>query len=65
MSHEIKVKLLLKRETQGALLYNEVDKGDIPTPQAFARIGSFYLRKRNFPNGVFPKYITVTVTCDE
>jgi hypothetical protein len=62
---EFRVRLILERETKGALLYKEVDKGDIPTPQSYAKLGNLYVRKNSFPDNKFPKHITVVVSGDE
>jgi hypothetical protein len=55
----IEVRFKLEKETKGALRYQEVDeKGE----QAWAKIGTLYVRKSVFERGAaFPQLLRVTV----
>lgn len=56
------VQFRLEKETKGALRYQEVDdKGEV-VEQAWAKIGSLYLRKSALERGAaFPQLLCVTV----
>ena len=58
----MEVRFKLEKETKGALRYQEVDdKGDI-IEQAWAKIGTLYVRKSAFERGAaFPQTLRVTV----
>jgi hypothetical protein len=58
----MEIRFKLERETKGALRYQEVDdKGD-PIEQAWAKIGTLYVRKSAFERGTaFPQTLRVTV----
>jgi hypothetical protein len=58
----IEVRFKLEKETKGALRYQEVDeKGEI-IEQAWAKIGTLYVRKSAFERGAaFPQFLRVTV----
>jgi hypothetical protein len=59
----IEVRFKLEKETKGALRYQEIDdKGEV-VEQAWAKIGTLYLRKSAFERGAaFPQFLRVTVT---
>jgi hypothetical protein len=61
----IVVTFKFKKETKGALRFQEVDdKGEV-IEQAWAKIGSLYLRKSAFERGAkFPRDLKVTVVCN-
>jgi hypothetical protein len=52
----MQVRFKLEKETKGALRYQEVDdKGEV-IEQAWAKIGTFYIRKSAFQRGqAFPQ----------
>jgi hypothetical protein len=56
------VRFKLEKETKGALRYQEVDdKGEL-IEQAWAKIGTLYLRKSAFARGTaYPQLLRVTV----
>jgi hypothetical protein len=58
----IEVRFKLEKETKGALRYQEVDdKGEV-VEQAWAKIGTLYIRKSAFERGAeFPRSLRVTV----
>jgi hypothetical protein len=52
------------RDTKGAVLYNEIEKGSrrsLPPNDPDAKIGTLYIRKAAFSDTNFPTDITVTV----
>ena len=52
----MQVRFKLEKETKGALRYQEVDDKDQPIEQAWAKIGTFYIRKSAFQRGqAFPQ----------
>jgi hypothetical protein len=54
--------ITVKRETKGALRYQETDDKGEPIEQAWAKIGTFYIRKSAFERGqAFPQILEVTV----
>jgi hypothetical protein len=56
----IEAKFKFEQETKGALRYREVDEKGIE--QAWAKIGSLYLRKSAFEPGVaYPQALRVTI----
>ena len=62
---KLEVAFKLEKETKGALRYAEVDEKGEPIEQAWAKIGSLYLRKSAFERGAeFPKTLRVTVETD-
>jgi hypothetical protein len=58
----IEARFKLEKETKGAVRYQEVDdKGEI-VEQAWAKIGTLYVRKSAFERGTaFPELLRVTV----
>jgi hypothetical protein len=58
----MEIRFKLEKETKGALRYQEVDeKGEI-IEQAWAKIGTLYVRKSAFERGAaFPQTLQVTV----
>jgi hypothetical protein len=56
----IEARFKLEKETKGALRYQEIDeKGDV-IEQAWAKIGTLYLRKTAFERGAsFPQVLRV------
>jgi hypothetical protein len=58
----MEIRFKLEKETKGALRYQEVDeKGEI-IEQAWAKIGTLYVRKSAFERGAaFPQTLRVTV----
>ncbi len=61
----IQVRFKLEKETKGALRYQEVDEKDEVIEQAWATIGTLYLRKSAFERGAsFPQLLRVTVETD-
>lgn len=52
---------VLKRETKGAVLYEEVDSNGRPLDMAHANIGSLYIRKSSDIGKKMPPRITVEV----
>ena len=61
----MQVRFKLEKETKGALRHQEVDnKGEL-IEQAWAKIGTFYMRKSAFERGqAFPQTLRVTVDHD-
>jgi hypothetical protein len=58
----IEVRFKLEKETKGALRYQEVDEKGEVIEQAWAKIGTLYLRKSAFERGAaFPQLLRVTV----
>ena len=58
----IEVRFKLEKETKGALRYQEVDEKGEVIEQAWAKIGTLYVRKSAFPRGAaFPQLLRVTV----
>ncbi len=58
----IEARFKLEKETKGALRYQEVDEKGELIEQAWARIGTLYLRKSAFERGAaFPQFLRVTV----
>jgi len=58
----IDVRFKLERETKGALRYQEVDDDGEVVEQAWAKIGTLYVRKSAFERGLeFPELLRVTV----
>ena len=56
------VAMTLEKETKGALRYQEVDEDRQPVEQAWAKIGTLYLRKTAFERGKqAPTMLKVTV----
>ena len=52
----MQVRFKLEKETKGALRYQEVDDKGEPIEQAWAKIGTFYIRKSAFERGqAFPQ----------
>ena len=47
----MEVRFKLEKETKGALRYQEVDDKGEPIEQAWAKIGTFYIRKSAFERG--------------
>ena len=61
----MQVRFKLEKETKGALRYQEVDDKGKPIEQAWAKIGTFYIRKSAFEHGqAFPQTLRVTVSYD-
>jgi hypothetical protein len=58
----MEIRFKLEKETKGALRYQEVDdKGEV-IEQAWAKIGTLYMRKSAFERGAsFPQMLRVTV----
>jgi hypothetical protein len=58
----IEARFKLEKETKGAVRYQEIDdKGEI-VEQAWAKIGTLYVRKSAFERGTaFPELLRVTV----
>ncbi len=54
MEDEMKIPFVLERETKGALRYQEVDDAGKPVEQAWAKIGTLYIRKTAFERGQTP-----------
>jgi hypothetical protein len=51
-----------RKETKGALRYQEVDEKGEAIEQAWAKIGTLYVRKSAFERGAaFPQALRVTV----
>jgi len=48
------IHFVLERETKGALRYQEVDDAGKPVEQAWAKIGTLYIRKTAFERGQTP-----------
>jgi hypothetical protein len=58
----IEVRFKLEKETKGALRYQEVDEKGEVIEQAWAKIGTLYMRKSAFERGTaFPQALRVTV----
>ncbi len=57
----MKCKMLLEKETKGALRFAEVDDKGVQVEQGAATIGTLYLRKSSFKDGKYPKAISVEV----
>ena len=58
----IEVRFKLEKETKGALRYQEVDEKGEVIEQAWAKIGTLYIRKSAFERGAaFPQLLRVTV----
>jgi hypothetical protein len=62
----IEVRFKLEKETKGALRYQEVDEKEEAIEQAWAKIGTLYMRKNAFERGAaFPQALRVTVEAVE
>jgi hypothetical protein len=58
----IEARFKLEKETKGALRYQEVDEKGEVIEQAWAKIGTLYLRKSAFERGAtFPQLLRVTI----
>jgi hypothetical protein len=58
----MEVRFRLEKETKGALRYQEVDEKGEAIEQAWAKIGTLYVRKSAFERGAaFPQALRVTV----
>ena len=58
----IEARFKLEKETKGALRYQEVDEKNEVIEQAWAKIGTLYVRKSAFERGsAFPPILRVTV----
>lgn len=57
----IEVKMLLEKETKGALRYAEVDEKGAVAEFGSAKIGTLYVRKSAFDGAEQPKAIVVSV----
>jgi hypothetical protein len=58
----IEVRFKLEKETKGALRYQEVDEKGEVIEQAWAKIGTLYVRKSAFERGAaFPQLLRVSV----
>ncbi|SRR6266540_1392421 len=58
----IEARFKLEKETKGALRYQEVDEKGEAIEQAWAKIGTLYVRKSAFERGAaFPQMLRVTV----
>jgi hypothetical protein len=61
----MQVRFKLEKETKGALRCQEIDDKGEPIEQAWAKIGTFYIRKSAFERGTaFPQTLQVTVNYD-
>ena len=59
---KMEVRFKLEKETKGATRYEEVDVKGEPIEQAWAKIGSLYIRKSAFERGAtYPQTLRVTV----
>jgi hypothetical protein len=59
----MQVRFKLEKETKGVLRYQEVDEMGQPIEQAWAKIGTFYIRKSAFERGqAFPQTLRVSVS---
>ena len=59
---KFKVIFKFEKETKGALRYEEVDEKGEAIEQAWAKIGSLYLRKSAFERGAaYPQSLHVTI----
>ncbi len=62
----MQVRFKLEKETKGALRYQEVDERGEPIEQAWAKIGTLYIRKSAFDRGTaWPQELRVTVDAIE
>ena len=58
----MEVRFKLEKETKGALRYQEIDDKGEAIEQAWAKIGTLYMRKSAFERGAaFPQLLRVTV----
>ena len=58
----MEVRFKLEKETKGALRYQEVDEKGELIEQAWAKIGTLYVRKSAFERGAaFPQLLRMTV----
>ena len=58
----MEIRFKLEKETKGALRYQEVDEKGEVIEQAWAKIGTLYMRKSAFERGAsFPQMLRVTV----
>ena len=58
----MEVRFKLEKETKGALRYQEVDEKGEVIEQAWAKIGTLYVRKSAFERGAaFPQTLRVTL----
>jgi len=58
----LEARFKLEKETKGALRYQEVDDQGEVIEQAWAKIGTLYLRKSAFERGAaFPQLLRVSV----
>jgi hypothetical protein len=58
----IEARFKLDKETKGALRYQEVDEKGEAIEQAWAKIGTLYVRKSTFERGAaFPQMLRVTI----
>jgi hypothetical protein len=61
----IEVRLMFEKETKGALRYQEIDEKGEVIEQAWAKIGTLYMRKSAFERGTkFPRQLSVTIHCE-
>jgi hypothetical protein len=61
----VEARFKFEKQTKGALRYAEVDEKDEVIEQAWAKIGSLYLRKSAFARGTkFPRQLSVTIQCE-
>jgi hypothetical protein len=59
---KLEVNFKFEKETKGAIRYQEVDEKGEPIEQAWAKIGSLYLRKSAFERGAaYPQSLRMTV----
>jgi hypothetical protein len=59
---KLDVRFKFEKETKGALRYEEVDETGEAIGQAWAKIGSLYLRKSAFERGAaYPQSLRVTI----
>jgi hypothetical protein len=57
----ITVKFKLEKTTKGAVRYQEIDDNGAPA-EAWAKIGTLYVRKTAFERDSIPQTLTVSVT---
>lgn len=56
------VKMVLEKQTPGAIRFVEVDDNGTPKKQKDATIGTLYFRKSAFPDGQYPQAIVVSIS---